>query len=171
MDFLAENRTTVTKKLFREGMLRISRDGYGRSAGKAVLVLLGMWLVFLIWTLCSGGSFAQSLGSLGLVGLLALWICVYLPRYNAGRFWKAQEAKYGSVMERTVRFYPDRLTVTGEGIAQSVAYSQITGIKESRNLLVLICENKTGILLSRTGFSGMKEEEIKALIASANHKE
>ena len=171
MEFLAQNHTTITKRLFREGMLRISRDGYGKSARKSVLIFLGMWLVFLIWTLSSGGSILQTLAPLGLVVLLAMWVCVYLPRYNAGRLWKAQEAKYGSRIERTVRFYPEHLTVTGEGVDQTVPYGQIIQIKESRNLLVLICESKTGILLSRTGFSGMNEDEIKALIHGANHKE
>lgn len=168
MDFLAENRTTINKKLFLEGMLRISRDGYGKSARKAVLILLGMWSIFLIWTLATGGSFLQSLGSLGVVALLGLWVCVYLPRYNAGRYWKAQEAKYGSVMERITYFYPEALTITGECVEQIIPYTQITQIKQSRNLLVLICENKTGILLSRKGFSGRNEEEIKALIHGAN---
>ena len=171
MEILAENRTTINKKLFTEGMLCISRDGYGKSARKAVLIFLGMWLLFFIWTLASGGSYLQTLGSLCLVALLGLWVCVYLPRDNAGRYWKAQEAKYGAVMDRTTAFYPEELTITGECVEQTIPYTQITEIKFSRNLMVLICENKTGILLSRRGFYGRNEEEIKALIQGAKNKE
>ena len=171
MEALAQNKTTVNKRLFREGMLCISRDGYGKAARRSVLIFLALWLAFVIWTLASGGSFVQTLGSLGLVGLVALWVCVYLPRYNAGRYWKAQEAKYGAEMDRITCFYPEYLTVTGDGVEQQIPYAQILQIKQSRNLLVLICENKTGILLSRAGFTGMNEAEIKTLINSANHKE
>ena len=102
----------------------------------------------------------MTLGGLALVGLIGLWICVYLPRYNAGRFWKAQEAKYGSVMERLTRFYPDHLTVTGEGVEKTVPYTEIADIRESRHLLVLVCHNNTGILLEKSGFSDVVCREL-----------
>ena len=37
MEKIAENQFTITKPLFMEGMLRISQDGYGKSAQKAML--------------------------------------------------------------------------------------------------------------------------------------
>lgn len=164
MELLAENRTIIDKRIFREGMLCVSREGYGRAARKAMLVFLGLWLLFLAVTLISGGSVWQTMGSLALVGLIGLWICVYLPRYNAGRFWKAQEARYGPVMERITRFYPDYLTITGEGVEQTIAYESIDRIIRSRHLLVLVCSNKAGILLDQQGFSGKNKEEIIALL-------
>ena len=164
MEHLAENRTVINKKRFREGMLRISRDNYGKAAKKSMLIFLGVWLLFAAVTLMNGGSISMTLGGLVLVGLIGLWICVYLPRYNAGRFWKAQEAKYGSVMERLTRFYPDHLTVTGEGVEKTVPYTEIADIRESRHLLVLVCHNNTGILLEKSGFSGLNQSEITTLI-------
>lgn len=164
MEHLAENRTVINKKRFREGMLRISRDSYGKAAKKSMLIFLGVWLLFVAVTLMSGGSILMTLGGLALVGLIGLWICVYLPRYNAGRFRKAQEAKYGSVMERLTRFYPDQLTVTGDGVEKTISYTEIADIKESRHLLVLICQSNAGILLEKSGFSGMNQAEIITLI-------
>lgn len=164
MEHLAENRTVINKQLFREGMLRVSKDNYGKAAKKSMLIFLGVWLLFAAVTLMGGGSILMTLGGLALVGLIGLWICVYLPRYNAGRFWKAQEAKYGSVMERLTRFYPDHLTVTGDGVEKTISYTEISDIKESRHLIVLISQNNAGILLEKSGFSGLNQEEITTLI-------
>lgn len=171
MEHLAENRTVINKRLFREGMLRISRDNYGKAAKKSMLIFLGVWLLFVAVTLLGGGNILQTLGSLALVGLIGVWICVYLPRYNAGRLWKAQEARYGCTMERLTRFYPAHMTITGEGVEMDVSYGDIVEIKHSRHLVVLICQNNAGILLEKGGFSGMNEEEIMALIQGATHKE
>lgn len=164
MEQLAENRTIIDKSIFREGMLAVSREGYGKAARKAMLVFLGLWVLFLAVTLISGGSVWQTMGSLGLVGLIGLWICVYLPRYNAGRFWKAQEAKYGPSMERLTRFYPEYLTITGEGVEQTIAYADIARVLHSRRLIVLVSAGKAGILLDKRGFSGKTEEELLTLI-------
>lgn len=164
MEHLAENRTVINKQLFREGMLRVSKDNYGKAAKKSMLIFLGVWLLFAAVTLMGGSSILMTLGGLALVGLIGLWICVYLPRYNAGRFWKAQEAKYGSVMERLTRFYPDHLTVTGDGVEKTISYTEISDIKESRHLIVLISQNNAGILLEKSGFSGLNQEEITTLI-------
>lgn len=171
MDFLAQNRTMIDKKRFCEGTLCISRDTYGRSAGKGVLVLVGLWLALLVYTLISGGSLGQTMSYLVLIGIMSLWLCVYLPRYSAGRAWKAQAAKYGESIKRVTYFYPEHLLITGDGLEKQVAYTDIVQIKHSRNLLILICQDQTAVLLARDGFSGMHEEEIMALIQGVKHKE
>lgn len=164
MDFLAQNRTMIDKKRFCEGTLCISRDTYGRSAGKGVLVLVGLWLALLVYTLISGGSLGQTISYLILIGIMCLWLCVYLPRYSAGRAWKAQAAKYGESIERVTYFYPEHLVITGDGLEKQVPYTDIVQIKHSRNLLILICQDKTAVLLAKNGFSGKTEQEITALL-------
>lgn len=171
MDPIAQNRITIDKKRFCEGMLRISRDSYGRSAGKAMLIFVGLWLVLLAYTLISGGSLGQAMSYLILIGLIGLFLCVYMPRYTAGRAWKAQTAKYGEPMERVTFFYPEHLVITGEALEKQVSYAEITQIKGSRNLLILICQDKTAVLLAKDGFSGRNEAEIMALIQGLKHKE
>ena len=171
MEQLAQNRTVITRRLFREGMLRISRDSYGKAARKSMLVFGALWLGLLAYTLVCGGSLGQTMSYLILIGLIGLFLCVYLPRYNAGRRWKAHEAKYGSAAERLTCFYREHLTVTREGIESSFFYREIIEIKESGRLLILICQDHTALLLDKRGFSGPSAEEIKALIRSANHKE
>ena len=171
MSPLAENRTVITRRLFRQGMLRLSRDNYGKAAAKAMLLFAGLWLGLLVYTLAFGGSLGQTLSYLILLGLIGLFLCVYLPRNNVQRRWKAHAAKYGDASERQTLFFPDRLTVTGEGIEKQIPYSEIAEIKESGRLLILICRDHSAVLLEKQGFSGADIHEIKALLHSANHKE
>lgn len=166
MGLLAENRIIINKKNFCEGMRCISRETYGRSAGKGVLVLVGLWLALLVYTLVCGGSLGQTMSYLIPVGIMSLWICVYLPRYSAGRAWKAQTAKYGDLIERVTYFYPEHLVITGDGLEKQVSYADITRVEESRNLLILICQDKTAVLLAKDGFSGLTEHEITALFGA-----
>ena len=56
MKLQAENRFTVTRELFLEGMLRVSRDSYGKYAAKCMLVFVAIWAALLIFTLSTGGS-------------------------------------------------------------------------------------------------------------------
>lgn len=171
MEALAENRIIINKKMFYEGMLRISRDGYGRSARKGVLVLVGLWLALLAYTLISGGNLGQTMSYLILVAIMSLWLCVYLPRYSAGRAWKSQTAKYGESIERVTYFYPEQLLIAGEGLEKQVPYTDIVRMMHSRKLLILICRDKTAVLLAKDGFSRMNEHEITALIQGPQHKE
>lgn len=166
-----ENRTTITKQLFMEGLGRISRDGYGKAARKAMLVLLGMWAALLVYTLLSQGNIHQTMGYLVLIGLIGLVLCVFMPQSNAKRAWKALEAKYGSAPERITTFFPDHLEIRGDCVEKNVAYRDVREVKESAHLLILVCEDKTGILLARNGFTGTDANEVKALIESAKNKE
>jgi len=75
----AENRFTVTKSLFFEGMLRVSRDTYGKFAAKCMLLFAAVWAALFIFTLITGGSMIHVLFSLGVVVLIGLWICVWAP--------------------------------------------------------------------------------------------
>ena len=70
MKLQAENRFTVTRELFLEGMLRVSRDSYGKYAAKCMLVFVAIWAALLIFTLSTGGSMGSILFSLGVVVLI-----------------------------------------------------------------------------------------------------
>lgn len=171
MEKLAENRFTITKSLFMEGMLRISRDGYGKAAGKAMLLILGLWGAFFLYTLAVGENVMQTLGFLLIAGLAGLWLCVGMPRSHAGRGWRALEGKYGSNLLRTTSFYPDHLEIQGDGLEKHISYDEIIQIKRSRRLLILICKNKAGVLLALDGFTKGTEKDVTALLRSAQDKE
>lgn len=171
MERLAENQFTITKGLFMEGMLRISRDSYGKAAAKAMLLVLGLWGAFFLYTLAAGGDVAHALLFLVIIGMAGLWLCEGIPRSNANRAWKVLEGKYGSNLHRTTSFYPDHLEIQGEGLEKHISYDQITRILRSRRLLILVCQDKVGILLALDGFTDGNAQQVKALIEGAKDKE
>lgn len=171
MEVLAENRFTITKSLFFEGMLRISRDGYGKFAKKSMAVLSVLWLALFIFALISGGDVAHALLFLVILALIGWWLCVLMPRSNARRAYRTLEQKSGGQMERVTRFYSDRLEIGDGKAATVIPYSAVLEMKTSRRLLVLTCRDKVGILLALDGFTNGNEETIRALIESAKDKE
>lgn len=171
MEKLAENQFTITKSLFMEGMLRISRDSYGKAAVKAMLVVLGLWAAFLIYTIAVDGEMTICLGFLILICVAGLWLCVGIPRSNARRSCRALEGKYGSDLQRTTSFFPDHLEIRGEGLEKHISYGEIIQIKQSRRLLILVCEDKAGVLIALDGFTKGAVNDVKALISGAKDKE
>ena len=165
---IAENQFTITKSLFMEGMLRISKDGYGRSARKAMLIVMGMWAAFFLYTLAVKGDLLTCFGFLMLLSVAGLWLCVGMPRSNAKRLWKALESKYGCNLQRTTSFYPDHFEILGDGVERHIAYEEVLQIKQSRRLLILVCEDKTGVLLALDGFRQGNVNDVKALCSGAN---
>lgn len=160
----AENRLTITKPLFYEGMLRLSRDTYGKFASRAMLVFFAIWAALLLFTLLTGGNLNNVLFSLGVVVLIGIWICVWTPRSNAKKAWKALQNQYGDSAKRVTRFYNDHLEISGDCAEKSIPYSDIREIKQSQNLLLLVCADKVGIMLAKDGFTRGDEQTIYALI-------
>lgn len=153
MSILAENRFTITKKLFFEGMLRVSAENYGKFAKKAVAFLGLAWLALAVVTLC----LRQSLGYVGIelvvLCLAALWIIVFMPRYKAKKAFHTLKDRCDNNLERITRFYQDRLEVEAAGCQTVVLYSEIRQILRTKHLLVLVTEDGTGILLTLDGFT------------------
>lgn len=162
----AENRFTVTKSLFFEGMLRVSRDTYGKFAAKCMLLFAAVWAALLIFTLITGGSKIHVLFSLGVVVLIGFWICVWTPRNHAKKAWKSQQKRYGDSMKRITKFYDDHLEISGDCPEKTVTYDDIKEIKVTGNLMMLICYDKMGIMLSRSGFTSGDEHTVRSLIES-----
>lgn len=171
MERQAENQFTITKSLFMEGMLRISRDSYGKAAVKAMLLVLGLWGAFFLYTLAVAGDAAHALLFLVIIGVAGLWLCVGIPRSNANRAWKVLEGKYGSRLHRITSFYPEHLEIQGDGLEKHIPYDQIKQLLHSRRLLILICEDKTGVLLKLDGFTEGTASDVIALLRSAQNKE
>lgn len=157
---IAENRYTLTKSLFYEGMSRVMQQSYGKTANRAVLGLLAAWIVLAAATVILKQSPVYIAVEAVVLSLAALWIKVYMPRHKARTAWKKLEAAYGTDMERTTRFYEDRLTVHAAEREVTVAYEEIVRKLSSDHLLILISTDKTGILVKRDAFTKGSEEEV-----------
>lgn len=171
MEILAENRFTITKNLFYEGMLRVSAESYGKLAKKAVAFLAVAWLVLAAVTLWQRQNPLYVAMEFVVMCLAALWICVVLPRSKAKRAFRSLEAKYGDELERVTRFYEERLEVEASGQQTVVFYSEIQQVLRSKRLLVLVAEDKTGILLKLDGFTSGGEKAVRELIENARTEE
>lgn len=164
---IAENHFSITKELFYEGMLRISRDSYGKAARKYSLVFLAIWAAMAAFLLFTGGTIGQTLVYLIIVGAIILWLNVLAPRNHAKTAWETLVRRYGTDMERQVTFYKDHLEVGGDCAERSVTYQQILEVQESKHLYVLISVDKVGVMVAKDGFSYGDWDEIHALIRSA----
>lgn len=164
---IAENRFSITKQLFYEGMLRISKDSYGKAAIKYSFIFVAIWVAMAAFLLFTGGTIGQALVYLLLVGVIILWLNVFAPRSHAKKGWNALVSRYGSAMERRVRFYKDHLEVDGDCAAKTVTYQEILEIKESKHLYVLICVDKVGVMVAKDGFAYGDFDEIQSLIREA----
>ncbi len=167
----AENRFTMTKDLFFEGMALVSKTGYGKLARKGTVALAAAWAVLLVLTLL----WRQNLWIAALEGavmvLAAVWLEAVLPRSRAKRAYRKLEAQSGGDMERITRFYAGELEVLTAGTRRRIPYDRVQTLLRSRNLLVLVCQDKIGILLKLDGFTLGSAEGVQALIRAAQETE
>lgn len=171
MEPLAENRFTITKDLFCEGMLRASAESYGKLAKKAILFLAAAWLVLAAVTLWQRQSLGYMVIEFIVLCLVALWIYILMPRNKAKRAFRQLTDKYGDDLNRVTCFYEDRLEVEGSGNQKVVFYTEIKQILRSKHLLVLVTEDKTGIMLKLDGFTRGGEAAVQELIKNVAMEE
>ena len=164
MEPLAENRFTITKELFYEGMLRVTQESYGPFIKKIMLVLAVAWAVLAAVTLFMRGSLSYAVVELVVVVLIGVWLSVFVPRNKARRAWAAMENRCGADLERVTRFYPSYLEADN-GIEEiTVFYEDIRQILQSEHLLVLLSTEKVGVLVARDGFVSGDTATAQALI-------
>lgn len=164
MKIQAENRFAVTRDLFYEGMRRISRDGYGKVAGKAMLIFGGIWLALFAVTLLTGGNLSYVFFCLFVIALVCIWLFLWTPRKNAKTAWQTLSGRYGDAPQRITRFYEDHLEISGDCADKTVMYSDITQIRQTDHLLILLCRDKVGIMVALDGFTKGDLHTVHALI-------
>ena len=171
MEILAENRFTLTKELFYESMRRVLAESYGKFAKKAVAVLAAAWLLLVVFTLWQGHGFGSCVLEFFILGLVSLYITVYVPRSRAKRAFKNLENRDGENMERCTLFYSEGLTAGSAGREKDLAYGEIKQVLHSKNLLILIAEDGTGIMLKKDGYARGTEAAVLERIQTARAEE
>jgi hypothetical protein len=168
VEIFAENQFSLTEKLFLEGMGCLSRNSYGKTAGKYTGILLLIWAGISGLLLFLGGSFGQTLVYLAAILFLCYWLNVAAPRKHAKKAWNALLSRSGEDPQRITRFYRDHLEVDAGGTVKAISYGDILQILETKNLIMLICADKMGVMVAKNGFTIGNYEEITALIRSAS---
>ena len=168
MEILAENSFSLTEVLFREGMYCLSRNSYGKTAAKWTLILLLIWAIISAVLLFLGGPVSQTLVYLAAILFFCYWLNVAAPRKQAKKAWDALLSRSGDNPQRATRFYPDHLEVDAGGTVKTVPYGEVLQIRETKNLVMLICADKMGVMVAKNGFTLGNYVEIIALIRSAS---
>ena len=168
---IAENRFTLTKPLFTEGMLRVWADGSGKTVKKLMAVLVLVWLVLAGYTLWQGGSMAMPLTELLILALVIVWAIVWLPRSKAKQAFRAMEGRGMAGVERSVCFYEEHLEVDVAGNHKTLDYADITQILQGKNLLILVGADKSGVLVKKDAWTSGTETEVLNLIRQAKEEE
>lgn len=164
MELLAENRFTVTKKLFYEGMLRVSKESYGPFVKKVLLFLAVAWVILAAVTLMGSGSLPYAVLELVVVVVIGAWLTVFIPRSKARRAWTTLENRSSGDPERVTRFYSCYLEADNGSEEITVFYEDIRKILQSEHLLVLLSTEKVGILVARDGFLSGDTDLVQTLI-------
>lgn len=162
MHTIAENTTTVTQKLFIEGMT--AADGYRKYVLKWMGILLALWVVLASFIVAQGMGFGMALMELGILAAVGVWLIFFLPRGKYKRAYASMERRYGGNMTRTVLFYKKECRMIAGETEVTLSYEEIAAVKETRHTLVLTSPDKTGILISLDGFTKGDAESVQAQI-------
>ena len=164
MKLLAENRFAVTKKLFYEGMMQVTKESYGSFIKKVLLFLVLVSVILAVVTLMGGGSLLYAVPEFAVAVLIGAWLTVLMPRSKARRAWAALENRNGGNLERITRFYPSYLEADNGSEEITVLYEDIRKILQSEHLLVLLSVEEVGILVVRDGFLSGDLAVVQTLI-------
>lgn len=164
MEILAENRFNLTKSLFMEGMAQVSRHSNKKLKKQIALLLLLLWAVMSALLLLIGSSPVQVLIYLVVFLILGFWFNVQMPKNHAKKAWDSLVYRCGENPERATRFYSDHLEIESGESVKSVLYSEISVILQTDRLVVLICQDKMGILVPKSGFILGSPDDIQALV-------
>lgn len=161
---LAENSFTITKSLFLEGMMRTLRESLGKSIRKAILFLVIAWAILAAVTVYLKANVIYIGVEAVVMAIVVLYLWVLLPRGRAKRAYQRFADKCGMRFERVTRFYEDRLVIDAADAQTVIPYDEIRQILHTKRLLVLVKEDRTGVLLARSGFTTGDVDAVTRLI-------
>ncbi len=166
---VAENRFTLTKELFYEGAKRVSKENYAPFAKKAMLWIAAAWAVMAFVTLLLRQSPLYIAFEAVVLGLVCLWLAVYMPWHKRRRAYNKLTEQYGEDMERTAVFYENALRVNVSGRELEFEYGSIVKILSSERMLILLTSGSKAIMAAKNGFTVGSESDIYKAIEDYNN--
>jgi hypothetical protein len=106
-----------------------------------------------------------------LSGVIVVIFALTLQQSELKRKYAAFQRKKGDVSERTVSCYRNYLLIeTGGGEPVQIDYPDIREYRETANLLLLICNNHTGVHLAKDGFTAGDWDTLWAAIQRSKQR-
>ena len=153
MEPIAVNRITVTEALFAEGFDAVFSKRRQKTLLYCGIVFLVFGLILLARQARLPVATALSFPAL-LTGVIVIIWALTLHRSELKRKYRAFRLRNGDAPDRVIECYRDHLVVSGgPGEPVQIDYPDIREYRETANLLLLICENHTGVHLSKGGFT------------------
>lgn len=147
-----ENSYQVTPELLQEYTKCMT------ASRRTVHIVLGV--VYLAWGLLFPVHIVLKL-LLIVLGVLFLFLSVFYSSRLAKRNYRVYELSHTG-MGKTILFYPDRIECANDGeAAKTYYYSQITRVKESSGLYVIVIEKTIGIMVKKDAFQKGDFEEFQ----------
>lgn len=151
---IAECTFVLTEQLFLEGMGCTQRKALAKTMKWAAPLLAVLWLVISGVTVAASGRIGFALGELAVIAAVFVYAAVWLPHSRARRAWNAMEAKGQADGERTMLFFADHLRMDLPGRQMEMDYAEIAETLESKNLLILISRDRTGMMIKKEDLVG-----------------
>ena len=147
-----ENSYQVTPELLQEYTKCMT------ASRRTVHIVLGV--VYLAWGLLFPVHIVLKL-LLIVLGALFLFLSVFYSSRLAKRNYRVYEVSHTG-MGKTILFYPDRIECANDGeAAKTYYYSQISRVKESSGLYVIVIEKTIGIMVKKDAFQKGDFEEFQ----------
>ena len=147
-----ENSYQVTPELLQEYTKCMT------ASRRTVHSVLGV--VYLAWGLLFPVHIVLKL-LLIVLGVLFLFLSVFYSSRLAKRNYRVYEVSHTG-MGKTILFYPDRIECANDGeAAKTYYYSQISRVKESSGLYVIVIEKTIGIMVKKDAFQKGDFEEFQ----------
>jgi len=147
-----ENSYQVTPELLQEYTKCMT------ASRRTVHIVLGV--VYLAWGLLFPVHIVLKL-LLIVLGVLFLFLSVFYSSRLAKRNYRVYEVSHTG-MGKTILFYPDRIECANDGeAAKTYYYSQISRVKESSGLYVIVIEKTIGIMVKKDAFQKGDFEEFQ----------
>ena len=148
MEVLYENLTPITKDLFNEASYEVFK--LYKLLRNFVLLFLIICIIFAALCLIAQGF---SWPSLYFIFLTLLLLFLYFKGYllSTTRHYKNYQALYGEYPQLKTRFYENKFEVISPISNFTIDYNKLTGIKETKNLYLLMIR-KQCFMLIKNGF-------------------
>lgn len=162
---IAENHTSVTKKLFHEGMDAVTNPKYKLILRITAAVVVILFAAFGIYNVIRGGSPLMLAGELLFIVVLCAWILYFMPRSNRNTKYKLMSQQAGGEPQRSITFFEDHFVVYAEGGKSiTVPYSGITEIRETPHLYIVMRNSGPSVMISKEGFTTGDMNTVKSAV-------